>query len=121
MKILIAPDSFKGSLSSKQVAEAIAKGLKQTNKDFEINILPLADGGEGTAECLLSLENTKSIETETVNIFFEKMSAPVLVLCDNSAFVETALASGLATVKRERLNPLKASTFGTGLISAVKT
>ena len=116
MKILICPDSFKGSLSSLEAANAVKEGLLKANPDLEIITLPLADGGEGTAECLKSICGGEYKETGTENIFFEKMTGSYLRLSDGSAFIETAVASGILTVETERLNPLKASSYGTGLL-----
>ena len=116
MKILVCPDSFKGSLTSFDAANAIKEGLLKINPNLEIITLPLADGGEGTGDCLKNIVGGEYKKAETENIFFEKMTGGYLSLSDGSAFVETATASGLLTVEKERLNPLKASTYGTGLL-----
>ncbi len=116
MKILVCPDSFKGSLSSFEAANAIKDGLLKVNPDLEIITLPLADGGEGTGDCLKEAVGGEYKEVQTENIFFEKMTGDFLSLSDGSAFVETATAGGILTVEKERLNPLKASTYGTGLL-----
>lgn len=116
MRILVCPDSFKGSLSSFEAANAVKEGLKKSHPDYEIITLPLADGGEGTGECLKRIVGGEYKKAKTENIFFEKMTGKFLLLSDGSAFVETAEASGLTTVEKSRLNPLKASSFGTGLL-----
>ena len=72
MKILVCPDSFKGSLTAFQAAQAIKTGILINNPDCEIITLPLADGGEGTGECLKNISGGEYIGCETENIFFEK-------------------------------------------------
>ena len=116
MRILVCPDSFKGSLTAFQAAQAIKTGILIKNPDCEIITLPLADGGEGTGECLKNISGGEYIGCETENIFFEKIKGGFLALDSETAFVETATASGLTTVKEDRRNPLKASTYGTGLL-----
>ncbi|MBE6835497.1 MAG: glycerate kinase [Ruminococcaceae bacterium] len=116
MKILVCPDSFKGSLSSYEAANAVKEGILKNSPDSEITLLPLADGGEGTAECLKRIVGGEYRKVKTKNIFFEELDGDFLLLKDGSAFVETATASGIMTVEKPRLNPLKASTYGTGLI-----
>ena len=116
MKILVCPDSFKGSLTSYEAANAIKEGILKSYPESEIVCIPLADGGEGTGECLKSITGGEFRKCKTENIFFEKMTGKYLLLGDKTAFVETATASGITTVEKERLNPLKASTYGTGLL-----
>ena len=116
MRILVCPDSFKGSLSSFEAAKAIKEGILSVHPECEIICVPLADGGEGTGECLKNIVGGEYEECEAENIFFEKMTGSFLSLSDDTAFVETACVSGLTTVEKDRLNPLKASTRGTGLI-----
>lgn len=116
MRILVCPDSFKGSLTSYEAANAIKEGILKNNPKTEIITLPFADGGEGTGECLKNISGGEYVFCETENIFFEKMTGSFLALPDKTAFAETATAGGLTTVEKSRLNPLKASTYGTGLI-----
>lgn len=119
MKVVIVPDSFKGSLSSKEVCRAIKEGLLKNNPECEIICMPMADGGEGTAECFLESCGGKMLERQVNNIFFEPIKASFVLLENKTAIVETAAASGIATVPKNDLNPLKASTYGTGeLISS---
>ncbi|MBO4338535.1 MAG: glycerate kinase [Clostridia bacterium] len=116
MRILVCPDSFKGSLSAFDAAKAIKEGILIKNPGCEVICVPLADGGEGTGECLKSIVGGEYVECETENIFFKKMTGAFLSLSDGSAFVETAAASGITTVESSRLNPFKASTYGTGVL-----
>ncbi len=116
MKILIACDSFKGSLSAGEVCRSIENGIKAKLPDARTVCFPLADGGEGTVESFYRNCGGVKVQTETVNCFFEPMTAEYLMYDKQTAVIETAAASGLTNVPAERLNPMKASTYGTGLI-----
>ncbi len=112
MKIVIAPDSFKGSLSATQAAKCIERGVKSVI-DCETTLIPMADGGEGTVEALASALGGK-LETVTVKgPFLEDVSASYCI-AESVAIIEMSAASGITLVPRERLNPLTATTFGTG-------
>jgi len=121
MKIVIAPQSFKGSLVAGEVARAIARGIKRVLTDVEITMLPMADGGEGTVEALVYATHGKIVATEVTGPLGEKVSAKWGILGDGvCAVVEMAAASGLTLVPPEKLNPLVATTYGTGeLLRAV--
>lgn len=114
MKIVIAPDSFKGSLSAPEVASAIEQGFAHALPAAEYIQVPMADGGEGLLSCLL--ENGKiSIETtEITNPVGEKIQASLGFLKDNTAVIEMAQASGITLIPPTRHNPLHTTTFGTG-------
>lgn len=109
MKILIVPDSFKGSLSSKQVCGCIEKGLKQYNNDLEITSLPFADGGEGFAECLKDICNGDILYTKCHNIYNQDIDGYIITF-GRTAVIESAAASGLL----ERKNVMQSSSYGTG-------
>ena len=117
MKILIAPDKFKGSLSAKEVCQAIEKGLKKQGKTFEINAHPMADGGDGSLEVLSNYLNLQSQEVLTFDPLGREFLAKYFTSSD-SAFIEVASASGLILLKEKERNPLKTSTFGTGKMIA---
>lgn len=115
MKIVIAPDKFKGSLSSFAVCDAIEKGLRQASSSFQLTKLPMADGGEGLAE-VIRYYTQASVQTATVQ---DPLGRPVpakwLLSSDGkTAFIEMAKASGLGLLKKDEYNPLLTSTFGTG-------
>jgi len=117
MRILIAPDSFKDSLSAQKVAESLAKGIKDTFPKAEITLLPLADGGEGTLEALK--ENLEYIKCMASDPLFRKIESKYL--WDEkakTAFVEMAQISGLELVTESERNPLKTTTLGTGELIA---
>ena len=113
MKILIAPDSFKGTLSANEVCEIIAQAFADTIKDAEITKLPAADGGEGLCACLQEIIGGETVKTEVCGVFGEKMTAEYLVLNDKTAVVETASCAGLP-LAGENKNPEKATTYGVG-------
>ncbi|WP_461205146.1 glycerate kinase [Clostridium sp. DL1XJH146] len=115
MKIVIAPDSFKGSLTAKEVADCIEFGIKKIKPDSEIIKIPMADGGEGTVQSLVDCTKGKLIKLKVNNPLFEKIEATYGILGDSkTAVIEMAEASGLPLLKREQKNPLITSTYGTG-------
>ncbi len=117
MKILIAPDKFKGSLSAKEVCLAIQAGLLETRKQRNIVCQPMADGGDGSLEVIADHINFEKVFIETV----DPLGRPILsyYLCSKKrAFIELASASGLILLKQEERNPNKTSSFGTGLMIA---
>src|SRR3972149_5460603 len=107
MKIVIAPQSFKGSLSAREVAQAIAKGIRRVLADAETITVPMADGGEGTMETLTDTTNGKVIATEVTGPLGDKVIAKWGILGDGvSAVIEMEEASGITLVPPEKLNPL---------------
>jgi len=116
MKTVIACDSFKGSLSADKVCRAIENGIKSLLPDARTVCFPLADGGEGTVESFFRNCGGELITVNTVNCFFEPMTAQYLMLDESTAVIETAAASGIMNVSADSLNPMKASTYGTGLL-----
>ncbi len=119
MKILIAPDSYKGSLSSSESAHYIAQGVLRVFPEAEIVAVPVADGGEGTLEALLTASGGTR-ETRTVTgPLGRPVEAAFAVLPKGICVVEMAAASGLTLIAPEERDPLRATTRGTGeLISA---
>ena len=122
MKILIAIDSFKGSLSSKEAGEAIKSGILRVIPDAEVLISPLADGGEGTVETLVEALGG-SLETVRVKgPLFQEVEAHYGILSDSQyspkdgklAVMEMSQASGITLVSPEERNPLKTSSYGVG-------
>lgn len=116
MKIIAAPDSFKGLMSAAQVCRIIADEIRKYDPRIEVIAKPMADGGEGTADALLATGKGKWITKEVTGplpdmkvkaafAWFEK---------DKEAVVEMAKASGIELLSKEQLNPLKTTTYGTG-------
>ena len=115
MKIVIAPDSFKGSLTALEVAESIEKGIKNVDESIETLIVPMADGGEGTVQSLIDASGGKIIELIVNDPLFRKINSFYGIMGDGvTAVIEMAAASGLPLLKTEERNPLLTTTYGTG-------
>jgi glycerate kinase len=113
--VLIAIDSFKGSISSVEGSKAIASGIKDVYPDAEIVTLPLADGGEGTVKTVVQATRGKLVNKEVTGPLGEKTIAAYGILADgNTAVIEVAEACGLPLVPLEKRNPLCTTTFGVG-------
>ncbi len=122
MKFVICPDSFKGSLSSREVARSIHRGLKKVIPEAEYTIFPMADGGEGTIDTLLFALGGKRYSATVFDPLGRKIKAEYGILLDNTGVIEMAAASGLPLLRKEERNPLITSTYGTGqlLLELVK-
>jgi glycerate 2-kinase len=115
MKIIIAPDKFKGSLSAKHVCEAIAEGIQLADKKAEIIQCPMADGGEGTMQILTEAVGGNIIEMAVKDPLFRPIKSRFgYDAVSKTAFIEMAEASGLPLLKNHERNPLKTTTYGTG-------
>lgn len=115
MHILVAPDKFKGSLSGSEAAGAIKRGLLSVWPHADIREIPIADGGEGTAEAIYSVLGGKWIEAEALDPLGRPVGARYLWLGETStAVIDMSEASGLWRLAPEEKNPATASTFGTG-------
>ncbi|MDR3684513.1 MAG: glycerate kinase [Geothrix sp.] len=115
MRILVAPDSFKGSLSALGVAEAMERGIHAVFPGADVIKVPIADGGEGTVEALVAATAGRLMHTTVRGPMGEPQRAHWGISGDGStAFIEMASASGLPLVPKERRDPRIASTFGTG-------
>ncbi|MFR1849873.1 MAG: glycerate kinase [Clostridium sp.] len=115
MKFVLAPDSFKESLTAKEVADAMEVGIKKIFKDAECVKVPMADGGEGTVQALVDATDGKIYEVVVTGPLGNKVNAKYGILGDGqTAVIEMAEASGIHYVKKEDRNPLITTTFGTG-------
>lgn len=115
MRVVIAPDSFKGSVSALGVANAVANGVRAVFPDAEIIKVPIADGGEGTVEALVTATGGQIVTREVVGPLGEPVMAHWGVLGDgDTAVIEMAAASGLTLVPKEKRDPRIATTYGTG-------
>ena len=116
-KIIIAPDSFKGSLTSAEVANAIELGIKRVAPNCEIVKVPIADGGDGTMDTLVSALGGKKIKIKVHDPLMRPIDAEYgLVKNGGTAVIEMATASGLTLLSKEEQNPSTTTTFGTGEI-----
>lgn len=120
MKILIVPDKFKSSLTAHQAAGAIAEGIRQVIPLADIDLCPIADGGEGTVTALVTATGGRFITRRVTGPLPEmKVDATFGILGDNkTAVIEMAAASGLALLKPEDRDPLNTTTFGVGELIA---
>jgi glycerate kinase len=115
MRIVIAPDSFKGSLDARKVADSIAAGLLKTDPSLECYKIPLADGGEGTTHCVIGAKGGRLLSRTVTGPLGEPVQAEFGICADNrTAVIEVASASGLTLVPQARRNPLLTTSKGTG-------
>ncbi len=115
MNIVIAPDSFKGSLTALDAADAIVQGVRDVVPDAEIVSVPLADGGEGTVAALVRATEGKILQQRVTGPMGGPVDAHFGILGDDvTGVVEMAQAAGLALVPPEERNPLLATTYGVG-------
>lgn len=115
MKILIAPDSFKGSLTAGEAAAALERGLLRANPGFEIVKCPMADGGEGTVCSLIDAMGGRLVQRQVTGPLGEPVAAYFGIPGDGrTAVIEMAAASGLPLVPVKRRNPMVTTTYGTG-------
>lgn len=119
-KILVAPDSFKGTLRAAEVAGAIARGLEQGG--WQTELCPVADGGEGTLDVLLGALGGERVPVRVSDPLGREVEASFALSEDGAgrpvAIVETAAASGLALLDEDELDPLATTTAGTGELIA---
>jgi len=119
LKILVAPDSFKGSLTAMEAAENIKRGIHNFDSEINVDLLPMADGGEGTVQSLVDATDGEIIEKEVTGPLGDQVEAFYGLLGDKkTAVIEMAAASGLPLVPEEKKNPLKTTTYGTGELIA---
>ena len=115
MKILIAPDSFKGSLSASKVADAMGKGVKKVIPQVQLTHLPLSDGGEGLVDSLVGASEGEVIQQEVTGPLGKPVSSFWGLMGDKkTAVIEMAAASGLPLVPQAERNPMLTTTYGTG-------
>ncbi|MEH7416340.1 glycerate kinase [Neobacillus drentensis] len=115
MKFVLAPDSFKESMTAKNAALAMERGIRKVFPNAECVIVPMADGGEGTVESLVSMTNGEIIKTEVLGPLGEEIIAEYGLLGEGqTAVIEMASASGLELIKPEDRDPLLTTTYGTG-------
>ncbi|MBQ9784961.1 MAG: glycerate kinase [Clostridia bacterium] len=124
MKVAIAIDSFKGSISSLEAGRAVAEGVRAANTDAQTVVCPLADGGEGTVEALVSAMGGTLCRAWVTGPLGERVEAAYGVLSDTrTAIIEMSAAAGITLIPAERRDPRAASTYGVGelIAHAIKT
>src|ERR1700745_3162663 len=106
MKFLIAPDKFKGALNAREVAEHIAKGLRDALPDADIKIVPMADGGEGTAEAICSARDCSWLHCKAHDALRREIKARYgWIASENLAVMEMSEAAGMNRLRSDQLNP----------------
>ncbi len=115
MNVVIAIDSFKGSLSSFDAGNAVKDALLRLDKTANVTVKPLADGGEGTVEALASAGNSETVEIIVKGPLLKPVKAKYCILkATNTAVIEMAAASGITLVTADERNPLNTTTYGVG-------
>jgi glycerate 2-kinase len=115
MNILIAPNAFKNSLTAEEVAQAIQEGLEQSKLNCECECFPVADGGDGTGDLIIKKFDGTLVLAEVNDPLGRKITTSFgLIDEDKTAIIEMANASGLRLLQPGELNPLLATSFGTG-------
>ena len=118
MNVVVAIDSFKGSLSSWECGQAAAEGVKKALSAANVRVFPVADGGEGTITALCDGLNGTIRQKRVIGPLGEQVVARYGVLPDGTAVIEMAEAAGLTLVKKELRNPLNTTTYGVGELIA---
>jgi glycerate kinase len=117
MRVLVAPDKFRGTLSAAEAASAVGAGWHRARPDDEVTLLPMADGGEGTLEALVDGLGGSQVEGRVCGPLGDLVRAPFGVVptpAGTIAVVEMARASGLALLSEDRRDPRRTTTRGTG-------
>lgn len=114
MKVVIACDSFKGSVTAVQVVSYLEEGIRRVWPEAEVDGIPVADGGEGTVEAFLHSVRGRRIGVSVTGPLGEPVQAEFALLEDGTAVIEMAAASGLPLVSPEKRNPMLTTTYGTG-------
>lgn len=123
MRVTIAIDSFKGSLTTLQAGNAISDGILRAIPDAQIVVCPIADGGEGTVDALVSGTDGQMSSIHTTDPLGRSICANYGISNDKStAFIEMATAAGITLVSAEERNPMRATTYGVGtmILDALK-
>ena len=112
--VLIAPDSFKGSATSREVGEYLEQGVRRVLPDARVKRLAIADGGEGTLDAIISARGGEILEVEVTGPIGEKVNARYGMFDGHVAVIEMAEASGITLIEQNSANALRASTSGVG-------
>ena len=116
MKIVVAPDSFKGNMRSNTVCGIIKGAILREMPEAEVLMFPMADGGEGTVDAVVRATGGTAESVTVCGPLGDAVAAQYGLLPDGTAIMEMAAASGIELISADRLNPLEATTYGTGEI-----
>ncbi len=116
MNIILAPDSFKGSLTAMEVAKTMEKAILDLDRSHRVTLKPMADGGEGTSDALLASLSGKQITIDCTGPLGDKISTNYVMLDSKEAVIELANIAGLVQVPLEKRNPDVTTTYGVGEI-----
>ena len=114
MKVVVAMDSFKGSMTSAAAGEAVKKAVISVDPEAQVIVFPVADGGEGTVEALCASKNGQNISVAVTGPLGEELQSTYCILSDHTAVLEMATAAGITLVPPGKLNPLNTTTYGFG-------
>src|SRR5690349_16922049 len=115
MKILVATDKFKHSLTTGEACAAIKAGLLRAGTSFTIDLLPIADGGDGLSDVILQHLNCSKVSTTVLDPLFRSINSSFLLSSNKkTAYIEMAKASGLALLRKDEFGCSKTSSVGTG-------
>lgn len=115
MKVIISPDSFKGTLSAFDAAHAIEQAIKEVDSSIETILIPVADGGEGTVDVLIATTKGEKINIPVTDPLGRIIDASYGLLSNSkTAVIEMAAASGMTLLQKDELNPKIATSYGTG-------
>ncbi|NIK79165.1 glycerate kinase [Paenibacillus castaneae] len=115
MNIVVAPDSFKGSLSAREVGNAIERGIKRAIPDSVVTIIPMADGGEGTMDCLIDATQGRFVNVSVQDPLGRTIDSGFGILGDGTTCViEMAMCSGLYLIEAHERKPMRTTTYGVG-------
>src|SRR5439155_21588265 len=118
MRILIAPQEYKGTLTAREAAEAIAAGARRAAPDAELDLVPLSDGGPGLVDALLTARPGRRVQTRVQDPLGRLIDASFALFDDGAAVVEMAAPAGLSLLNPEERDPRTASTCGVGELIA---
>ena len=120
-KVIVIPDSFKGTLSASKVCDIISERIETHFPECQIIAIPIADGGEGSIQCFLRTMGGRIINARCSDPFFQPMTGQYGILDDGSAVIEMAVCSGLPLVENKK-NPMLTTTYGVGelMLDALK-
>ena len=115
MKVTVAIDSFKGSLSSLQAGSAVSEGIKRVFPNSNVKIFPIADGGEGTVDAMSTIEGSTKQNVKVHGPLNTQVCAEYVII-ENTAVIEMSAAAGITLIDKKDLNPLETTTYGVGEI-----